>query len=117
MTYFSLWFWASYSSCHYSNEVIRSALLPNYRTRNGMQSCNLVKYFISESSDFRDSLWEIAFRAHFFFFKVHLIEVRNLSYCRIIDYDKYFELTQCFLISESPSILLQGANIISPIAD
>lgn len=98
--------------------MIRSALLPNYRTRNGMHSCNLVKYSISESSDFKDSLWEIIFRAHnFFFFKVHLIEVRSLSYCRIIDYGKYVELTQCFFISESPSILLQGTSIISPIAD
>lgn len=31
-----------------------------------------------------------------FFFKVHLIKVRSLSYCRIIDYDKHFELTHCF---------------------
>lgn len=31
-----------------------------------------------------------------FFFKVHLIKVRSLSYCRIIDYEKHFELTHCF---------------------
>jgi len=102
VTYFSLWFWAPYSSCHYSNKVIRSALLPNYRTRNGMHSCNLVKYCVSESSDFKGSLWEIIFRAHLFF-KVRLIEVRHLSYCRIIDYDKYFELTLCF---SSPNLLV-----------
>lgn len=61
-----------------------------------MCSCSLVKYSISESSDFKDSVWEIIFRAHNFFFKVHLSEVRSLAYCRIIDYIKYFELTQCF---------------------
>lgn len=67
VTYLFLWFWASYSSCHYSDEAIRSALLPNYRTRNGMHSCNLVKYSVSESSDFKDSLWEIIFREHNYF--------------------------------------------------
>lgn len=61
-----------------------------------MHSCNLVKYSLSEPSDFKDSLWELIFKANHFFFKVHLIKVRSLSYCRIIDCEKHFELTHCF---------------------
>lgn len=96
--------------------MIRSALLPNYRTRNGMHSCNLVKYSISESSDFKGSLWEIIFRAHnLFFFKVHLIEVRSLSYCRIIDYDKYFELTQCFSSQNLLVFCYKGEVLLVPL--
>lgn len=98
VSYFSLCFQAPSGSCHHSNKVIRSALLPNHKTRSGMHSCNLLKYSLSGSSDFKHSLWEIIFRVNlfFFFFKVHLIKVRHLSYRRIIDYDKHFELTQCF---------------------